>query len=148
MCAASPSAQLIFSQRKEFLPRWDRFLGERGMIEVAFAKSMPEPKEPRMQRQGIAGEVIRDRSSGELLYSKQVSFQVSPSELSDTLVVLDIGAEAIGAKGAQELRLLARVKNTKKRATKTQSQSFALSPRHPVSSPLRTGSFGSCCSSS
>jgi hypothetical protein len=89
---------------KEFLLQRDRFLDELVSIEVASAKSMPEPEKPRMQRQRITGKVIRDRCSGELLYAKQVSFQMSPAELSHAFVIFDIGAETVGAEDAQELR--------------------------------------------
>ena len=98
------AVQMAFRQREEFLLQWDRLLDQLVAIEVAVAKSMPEPKEPGMQRQSVTGKAIRDRGPGELLYSKQVSFQVGPTKLGDALVVLDIGAEAVGAKDAQELR--------------------------------------------
>ena len=65
---------------------------------------MPEPKKPGMQCQGVTGKAIGHRGSGELLNSEQVSFQVGPAELGNALVVLDIGAEAIGAQDAQKLR--------------------------------------------
>ena len=98
------AVHMAFRQREEFLLQRDRLLDQLVAIEVAVAKSMPEPKKPGMQRQSVTGKAIGDGGPGELLYSKQVSFQVSPTELGDALVVLDVGAEAVGAKDAQELR--------------------------------------------
>lgn len=79
------AVQMAFRQREEFLLQWDRLLDQLVAIEVAVAKSMPEPKEPGMQRQSVTGKAIRDRGPGELLYSKQVSFQVGPTKLGDAL---------------------------------------------------------------
>lgn len=98
------AVQVAFRQREELLLQGDRFLDQLIAIEVTAAKSMPEPKKPGMQRQGVTGKAIGHRGSGELLYPEEVSFQVGPAELCNALVVLDVGAEAIGAEDAQELR--------------------------------------------
>jgi len=87
--------EMILSQCKEPLLQWDRLQNELVPIEIPSAEAVPEPEQSSMQGKRITAEAVPFCGSPEILNSEQIPFEVSPAELGNAFVVLDVSAEAI-----------------------------------------------------
>ena len=92
------------AQRKELFLDRHRLANKLVPVDRAAAIVVPKSKQPGMKSQSVPCEAVRVGSLAQLLDAQEVSLQVRPAELSDSLVVLDVGAEAVTAQDAGKHR--------------------------------------------
>jgi len=98
------AVEVPLAQRKELFLDRHRLGDELAPVDRASAVAMPEPEQPGMEGQRVPGEMVRVGGFAQLPDTEDVPLQMGPTELSDPLVVLDIGAEAVAAQDAGEGR--------------------------------------------
>ncbi len=64
------------------------------------AETMPQPEQPGMQGQSVAAEAFRVAGLADFQYAEDISFEMSPTELADAFVVLQVSGTAVAAENA------------------------------------------------